>query len=51
MVDCFSVTLKPEVTRLDNSGMNGADGNLVDLLSVDAKEIGLPYCWSWRPAA
>ena len=34
-------TLKTEVARLDHARMHGTDGNLVDLASIDAKEVAV----------
>jgi hypothetical protein len=39
VVDVLAVALKSEVTGLDDPGMNGADGDLVNLVSLDAIEI------------
>ena len=36
----LAVALKAKVSRLDHAGVDRADGDLVDLLAVDAEEVG-----------
>ena len=38
--DLLAVALEAEMPRLDDAGVNGADGDLVDLFALDAEEIG-----------
>ena len=38
--DLFAVALEPEMPRLDDAGVDRADRDLVDLLALDAEEVG-----------
>ena len=42
VIDRFPVTLEPEMARLDNPGVDGADRHLMDLLALHAEEVDLP---------
>src|SRR5437870_5670957 len=44
--DLFSVALEPEMSRLDDAGVDGADGHLMDLLPLDAIVFHDAYDWS-----
>ena len=41
VIDRFPVTLEPEMTRLDDARVDGADGDFVDLFAVNAEEVNL----------
>ncbi len=38
--DVLAVALEAEVPRLDDAGVDRADGDLVDLVALDAEEVG-----------
>ena len=46
--DLLAVALKAEMPRLDDAGMDRADGHLVDLLALDAVEVGDADDWALR---
>jgi hypothetical protein len=45
------MALKTEMARLDHSGVDGSDGDLVNLLALDAIEVGNPDVGCFRRRA
>ena len=50
--DLLAMALEPEMSRLDDTGVNRADRDLVDLVSFNSEEVGDADQWVlvWPPA-
>ena len=49
--DVLAVALEAEMSRLDDAGMHGPDGDLVDLVALNAKESSRGCAWRQRRRA